>query len=241
MKNKNNYSIHVFCDFDGTIPYKDLGDELFRELGEYEPYHSQLKNGEINIRQYWRSVCASLKAGTTAQNIAEWSEKFDVDPYFKPFAEYCKDNNIQLSIVSDGFAQYIKPVLSKLELSFLPVYCNEMIFSDVVTPVFTGASESCTCLCASCKRNAVINNVPEDGIIVFIGDGYSDFCAAEHSDIIFAKKSLAAYCNANKIPHYPFKNFFDIKRIFENQIILQNKLKPRRQAELKRIKAFETE
>jgi 2,3-diketo-5-methylthio-1-phosphopentane phosphatase len=241
MKYKNNYSIHVFCDFDGTIANKDLGDELFKELGEFEPHHTYLMNHDINIRQYWKIVCSTLKFGTTSEIIAEWSEKFDIDPYFKLFAEYCKISNIHLSIVSDGFAQYINPVMNKLDLDYLPVYCNDMIFSDVITPVFSGASESCSCLCASCKRNVVINNVPEDGIIVFIGDGYSDFCAAEHSDIIFAKKSLAAYCNTNKIPHYPFKNFFDVKRIFENQILIQNKLKLRRQAELKRIKAFETE
>jgi 2,3-diketo-5-methylthio-1-phosphopentane phosphatase len=241
MKIKNNNSIHIFCDFDGTITYKDLGDELFKELGKFQPHNFRLMKTDIDIKQYWTILCTTLIHGTSQKIIAEWSGKFDIDPYFKPFVEYCRNINISLNIVSDGFVQYIKPILKRLELDYLPVYCNDMLFAETITPVFTGASESCTCLCASCKRNAVINNVPEDGIIVYIGDGNSDFCVAEHSDIIFAKKSLAAYCNANKIPHYPFKNFFDIKRIFENQIIFQNKFKPRRQAELKRIKAFEIE
>ncbi|MDQ1265330.1 MAG: 2-hydroxy-3-keto-5-methylthiopentenyl-phosphate phosphatase, partial [Bacteroidota bacterium] len=74
-------------------------------------------------------------------------------------------------------------------------------------------------------------------IITFIGDGYSDFCAAEHSDIIFAKKSLAANCNKNKLPHYPYSNFFDVSRIFRD-IIPKGKIKARNQARQLRNRAF---
>jgi 2-hydroxy-3-keto-5-methylthiopentenyl-1-phosphate phosphatase len=95
-------------------------------------------------------------------------------------------------------------------------------------------------MCASCKRNSILSNTDDDTVVIYIGDDYSDFCGAEHSDIVFAKKNLAAYCNENKIPHYPYSNFFDILRITKD-IINKKKYKFRHQARIKRKQAFEAE
>lgn len=237
----NKKQIHIFSDFDGTVTKIDLGDQIFKEFGEFEPHHTNLINKVIDIKEYWHNLCHSLKKDVDQKTIAEYALKQEIDPYFKQFAIFCKDNGIPLSIVSDGFDAYIKPILKRESLEWLPVYSNRLLFeTDVIQPVFPGATESCKCFAASCKRNSVINQVPEDKIIIFIGDGYSDYCAAEHSDVIFAKKNLAAYCNENRLPHYPFKNFFDIKRLLIN-IMDKQKLKVRHQAMLKRKKAYEVE
>lgn len=233
--------IAVFTDFDGTITTKDLGDELFIQHGKFEPYHSQLLEGELLIEDYWKTLFRELNPGTNEETVRQFAVGAEYDPYFKTFADFCRKESIPLKVVSDGFDAYIKPVLENMGLGDLPVACNEMIFEDDgPIPSFPGASESCDCLCASCKRNSVLKELPEGHIIVFIGDGYSDFCAAAHADIIFAKKNLAAHCNEEKIPHHPFSNFFDVYRIFRS-IIEKGKLKTRRQAELLRKKAYETE
>lgn len=238
---KKNLDLYIFSDFDGTITYKDIGDELFKVFGKLEPYISELLSGKINIRQYWHLVCSELRDDVTEETIREFALSFEVDPNFKNFAEFCQLNKLQLSIISDGFDVYINPILTSLELSNLKVFCNKMFFvNDKVTPFFPLSSESCDCLCASCKRNSILSVVPEDAAIVFIGDGFSDYCAAEHSDIIFAKDRLAAYCNEHKIPHYPFSNFFDVNRIL-SEIIKKKNYKIRNQARLLRKKAFETE
>lgn len=300
-----NTKIRVFTDFDGTITIKDLGDEIFKTYGQFEPYNSQLKNREIDIKDYWKILCSTFPDDFTESTISDYALTAEIDPYFKNFAEYCKSNNIPLHVVSDGFDSYITPILKRENLDYLPLASNKLIFNsenydsdalckldrtplspflqrgeirhfltpssqegaggvlsqgtpllrgagDVsfqdfnsshnsnITPIYPGASESCRCFCASCKRNFVLSNTDEDEIIIFIGDGYSDYCAAEHSDIIFAKKHLAAYCNANKIPHYPFSTFFDVKRLL-NDAISKGKLKKRNQAEVKRKNAFEAE
>jgi 2,3-diketo-5-methylthio-1-phosphopentane phosphatase len=231
--------IAVFSDFDGTITRLDIGDEIFKQFGTFEPYHSQLVSGELKISEYWHIVCNSLKVGK--DQIIDFANSAEIDAYFKEFADYCFRSDINLSVISDGYDIYIDAVMQRMDLRRVPVYCNKLIFEDGKSPVpfFPGASESCHCLCASCKRNAMLSDVPEETIIVFIGDGASDYCAAEHADIIFAKGNLAAYCNENKLPHYPFSTFFDVMRIFKN--ILPKKLKPRNQARLLRKKAFETE
>lgn len=238
---KMNFVIKIFCDFDGTVTFKDLGDEIFKRFGEFGELSKMLKSGEIDIKTYWYRITETLDNKLNTEIIADFAKEFEIDPYFVDFVNFCQERGIELTLVSDGFREYIEPLLELAGLSALPLYANKLNFSDKISPEFYGADESCNCLSASCKRNVLLTNSPEEAIIVYIGDGYSDFCAAEHSDIIFAKKFLARYCNDNKVPHYPFKSFFDVRNIFENVILAKVKMKQRRAAIVKRKQAFETE
>lgn len=237
----NKNKIKIYCDFDGTITLKDLSDELFKHYGNLEPYNSMLRKNEISIYDYWKMTFKSLPSKFSKKDLENFALQQEIDTYFYDFCIFCKQNTIPISIVSDGYIEYIYPILKKFNLDFVNVFSNRLIFADSIMPVFTGATESCKCPCASCKRNVILNNSSDGDIIIFIGDGYSDFCVAEHSDIIFAKKYLAKYCTENKIPHYHFKSFFDVKKILSEIIINKGKLKPRRQAQIKRKDAFESE
>ena len=239
--NNNKKNISVFVDFDGTITKEDIGDRLFIDFGEFEPWHSLLKSGELNIRDYWNKLTGSLDKNLTFGQIADYASHFEIDPYFKRFAGFCKTEEYNLRVVSDGFDAYIKPIMESQGLSDIPLSINRLHKGENgFYPEFPGASESCNCLSAFCKRNAILVNSGPDDIIVFVGDGYSDFCAAEHSDIVFAKKHLAAYCNKNRISHYPWSNFFDVIRLLRD-IERKNRFRRRHQAFLKRKKAFEVE
>ncbi len=239
MQKKHN--IAVFSDFDGTIAVKDIGDQLFKDFGEFEPWHSMLLEGNMEISEYWLKVCSTLDKNLTPEDLTKYAENCEVDPYFKSFADFCRQQDLPLTIVSDGYDAYIKPILRKMNLEYLPVRSNILNYEDSsFVPVFPGASESCDCFCASCKRNSVLNSTETDSIIVFIGDGNSDMCVAEHADIVFAKKKLAAYCTKERIPHYPYKTFFDVKKILED-VLKKKSYRPRHQAVLKRKKAFEVE
>ena len=238
---KKQLKISVFSDFDATITYQDLGDDLFIRFGQIEPFRTQLLNKEIDAKKYWRELCYTLKAEVDNEFIKNFALEYQIDPYFKTFADFCSTNNIELSIISDGFIQYIQPILERENISNAKVFCNEFIEKNgKLEPFYPKACESCHCYCASCKRNAMLSNFEEDSLIVFIGDGITDFCAAEHADVIFAKKDLAAFCNKNRIPHYTYKSFFDVISIMKKSIA-ENSFRIRRQAELKRKKAFEIE
>ena len=234
-------NITVFTDFDGTITTKDIGDDIFLQFGQFEPYHTKLLAGDITISDYWKKLINSI-SNIHIDKLNEYILDCEIDPYFISFADFCDEHNIKLITVSDGFDFYINKILSNAGLERIPVACNKLIVENnfPVSPHFPLATESCQCLCASCKRNSVLRNTEPDTITVFIGDGYSDYCAARHADYIFAKSNLAAYCNHEKIPHFPFKNFSDIIRIFKS-ILLKKKLKPRNQARLLIKKAYEIE
>jgi len=198
-------------------------------------------NNEYDVKEVNRRLCRSLRHDLTTEEITNFALLQPLDVNFIKFVEFCKVNNIPITIVSDGYEEYIRPILSQYNLSDIAIYCNRLVKDEEgFYPAFFGAVEGCHCSTASCKRNVVLNNSEEKDIIVYIGDGYTDFCGAEHSDIVFAKSKLAAYCNEHKIPHHPYKTFFDVYRILENKIKTNN-LQPRHQARMKRKLAFETE
>jgi 2-hydroxy-3-keto-5-methylthiopentenyl-1-phosphate phosphatase len=45
---------------------------------------------------------------------------------------------------------------------------------------------------------------------VLVGDGRSDNCLASRADVVFAKSTLAAYCQKSRIPFHPFNSFADV-------------------------------
>lgn len=231
----------IFCDFDGTITQRDLGDEVFRQYIPLAPLQRRLLNRELHIADYWQILCEALPASVTAETIRDFALTEPADPYFQPFAAFCREQNIPLYVVSDGFDTYITPILEREGASDIPRFTNKLLFGDgTPQPVFPRASESCRCFSASCKRNALLSVSATDSLIIFVGDGYSDFCAAEHADIVFAKGALASYCTKNRIPHHPFHTFFDVLRIVK-KLLAEGSLRARHQARIKRKEAFETE
>mgnify|MGYP000949904647 CR=1 FL=1 len=230
----------IFCDFDGTIARKDIGDEMFQHFGVFDLFIPKLMAGEMSVREYYQSAIATAK-DFTPETIAQFSSNFEIDAYFPQFYNFCTEKNIPLTILSDGFKEYINPMLEAAGIKGANVRSNFLsIQNSEVLPIFPTASESCNCFCASCKRNSMLSSSPSDSVFIYIGDGLSDTCAASHADIIFAKNTLAAFCNERRLPHYPFRTFFDILRIME-KIVVSPTAKVRRQAELLRKKSIEIE
>ena len=233
--------IHIFTDFDGTITREDLGDKVFDVFGKFSEYDPLLTSGELTVPEYWHLLAASITSDTTPEMLRLWASEQPADEHFRGFVQFCREKNIPLTVVSDGFDVYIDTVLEREGAGELPRFCNQLLYDNgVFTPFFPGRDESCTCFCASCKRNSVLRSVPPEALVIYIGDGYSDFCAADHADIIFAKKALAAYCNRKRLPHYPFSTFADVQTIVA-QLVERRRLKYRHQATLRRKEAFETE
>lgn len=191
------------------------------------------------------------------QNISNIIEKYYIDANFKVFTDYCRNFNIELNVVSDGFLELINPIFQREGIININCYANSLVYSENYLDVHVyGASESCICKDLyindedsikrflnekkSCKRNTILANCEPENILVYIGDGFYDTCMADYSDIIFAKDKLSAYCNKYRIPHYNYKNFFDIYRILKD-LFENKKYKIRHQAYLNRRRAFENE
>ncbi|MCX7798360.1 MAG: MtnX-like HAD-IB family phosphatase [Melioribacter sp.] len=230
----------IFVDFDGTITKEDIGELMFLKFGDEQKAKEIVNdwiNEKINARQSWLLLCKTIQN----LNIEEFDEfifKTEIDESFKKFVEYCKVNNYELRVLSDGLDYYIKKILTKENLSELEVYSNKLTFDENgnLIPLFPYTDEECN-RCANCKRNHVLNFSGEEEFSIYIGDGYSDICPAQYCDFIFAKKSLLKYCEINRITYFPYSNFNDIIIKLE-ELKNKKKLKKRYQALLKRREIF---
>jgi 2-hydroxy-3-keto-5-methylthiopentenyl-1-phosphate phosphatase len=235
--------LHIFCDFDGTISTVDIGSNLFDRFGtRSEEDEARLMSGELTIREYWTKLASGLRAPFTHAMLDEYLREIPIDPGFGELVELCREEEIPLTIASDGMDLYIRRYLALHGAPQVDLWCNSAELDDEgrMTIGFPHASEGCTCFTAACKRNVVLLRADPEERIVYIGDGISDYCPAEHADIIFAKEQLAAYCNAHRLPHYPFKTLSDVARQLRT-LIAKRRIRPRHQAALKRRKAFEAE
>lgn len=214
----------VICDFDGTISTKDIGDDFFDSFGQIQPHNIRFKDGEISIYEYWRTVAGTLPPDITQAEIEQYTEGVEIDPYFHAFLKLLRENGLQPLILSDGFENYIRPVLEREGLGHLELFSNRLELredgAEGPRPVHPYSKDGCECKSAVCKRAVQCLLVPKGGIAVYIGDGLSDFCPAESSDIVFAKGKLAKWCNENSLPHYPFKSFYQVMRVFRDKLLV---------------------
>ena len=230
----------IFTDFDGTITTKDVGESIFLKFGEKEEVEKIVKRwiaGEINSIEQWNLLFQSL--GNVNQiEFFKFPDSIEIDKTFGNFVGFCKNNSIELKILSDGFEFYIKNILGRYGFSNLQFFSNKLILSDEnrFKMEFPYTDEECT-KCANCKRNHIIDFSSDNDFTVYIGDGYSDTCPAQYCDFVFAKNSLLKYCEINRITYFPFNNFDDVIQKME-MLIKKKRLKKRMQANLKRKEIY---
>lgn len=206
-------STHVLCDFDGTIALLDVTDALLERFAPpaWREIEAQWLAGAFGSRE-----CMARQVGLLQASLAELNNFLDsvpIDPAFGAFAQLCQSvGSLQLSVVSDGLDYAIQRILSRHGLGHLRVLANRLV---PLGPQSAGRyrlesphqhsdcrSQAGTCKCALANP-AAAGNIQT----VLIGDGTSDFCAAQQVDFVFAKDQLLAHCKARGIAHQAFNDF----------------------------------
>ncbi len=67
-------------------------------------------------------------------------------------------------------------------------------------------------MCGQACKRASVQALTNGSKLVYVGDGYSDRCAAELADHVFARTGLARYFDAKGLDYVPFEDFHDIVR-----------------------------
>jgi len=211
----------IFTDFDGTIALNDVGDQLFKEYGGSKWLETVLdwKAGEITAKECLIRECSITKI--TEHELQAFSDKQEIDPYFGEFVSYCQHHNYPITVLSDGLTFYIKRILNNNGFHHLKVYANELVFlnHNKIKPEFPYYEKGCLS-CGNCKGYQIQKLSQNGRKIAYIGDGFSDRCGVDESEIIFAKDDLKLYCQQKKIDFYEFNNFKDVLKQF---IEIENK------------------
>lgn len=202
----------ILCDFDGTISIRDMGYALVSRFctGDWKAIDRDVCEGKIGSKEAYHRIAKIL--GGDKKGILDFIRKHsDIDPFFISFYRYCRKKNIEVKIVSDGLDFYIKTILEINHLSEIPFYANMSQWrgGEGIDLSFPYSNENCG-LCGTCKKKLVQTHRKEYDCILFVGNGFSDRCAAKEADLAFAKDSLYTYCIDQDIPCHFFQNFGDI-------------------------------
>lgn len=213
----------VFCDFDGTICPADAGYLMLHRFtnGQNDDLIPDWEKGIVSTRERMLSE-AKLVRGT-ADEIYSFLDQFKIDDTFLEFEQICRASGVPLFIVSEGLDFYIRHILSRYDLADLPLFANHgRIEGDRLVVEFPHINHRCS-RCGCCKGERIAEYCHKSGDqcrTIFVGDGYSDACAAKEADLLFAKKELIDYCLAHKISYNAFDKFSDVTRYLIEQRLL---------------------
>ncbi len=233
--------LKIFSDFDGTITIYDtwmeIGEYFIRDKETWADVIKDFEEQKIGARECFLKECSLIEDF----DLVKFNEIIDnqrIDPKFIPFSDYCGQNVIVLTILSEGMDYYLNRILKNNGI-ILPSYSNRFVLHEDRKSFhleFPFSDSDCT-KCGTSKRNLLMNMTGDDEVSVFIGDGFSDTCVVNYADIVFAKKSLASYCWKNNITYYDFNDFGDVQKKLE-KILHQKNIKHRQSAKLKRRDVF---
>jgi 2-hydroxy-3-keto-5-methylthiopentenyl-1-phosphate phosphatase len=206
----------LVVDFDGTVTKMDLLDTIASRFGDpvvYQEVDDGLDEGHMSLREVitreFRPVTKPLA------EVVEWElENVELRPGFHELVQLARKRGWRLVIVSSGFHELIEPILEHEGLD-VELHANRVDPRPDGWVVDWRYDESCESCGESCKRS-IAQRFADGGEIVYIGDGYSDRCAAEASDEVFATRGLALYLEERGVPFEPFDDFHQVAAKLRN-------------------------
>ncbi len=217
----------VLIDFDGTASIVDVTAQLLGTFGDpwWHTYDERFARGEIGLRASIQAQDRMLHADRDTL-VAFALEHGALDPTFAPFVAWCEANELDVAIVSDGFAFYIEPMLRVAGLDRVTVIANEQVWRDGRPDGLRFVNAHPVCVgCGTCKMQAVLR-YREHGPVAFIGEGQTDRYGALYADVTFAKLELVPFCEADGVPFVPWTDFDDVRRWLETADALPGPVSP---------------
>ena len=211
----------LLCDFDGTIAKGDVGFRIYTHFGDerWEEINKRWRKGEISSKECLIGEYSFIDA--SEDEIKEFISDMEIDTGFLDLVETCRENDIPVAIVSDGFDFYIKTLLEKYDIYGVEIYCNNLVFNGrKVELSFPYYDQGCG-KCGNCKVLHVNKLRDEKKTVIYVGDGLSDKFASRSADVIFAKDELMEYLESNGIEFNKFLCLGDVHK-WLNEILAGN-------------------
>ena len=190
----------LVVDWDGTVTERDMLEGVVLEFGDPEVYART--EADLGGTLTHDDVLA-IELGTVRAPLEEVVDFVVREARLRPGFRELAARRRPL-VVSAGFHELIEPVLARegIEVDLRANRVDARPDGWRVQFRETARCESCG---EACKRLAL-----PPGEVVFVGDGYSDRCAALAADRVFATDSLARYLDSVGAAYEPFADFHDV-------------------------------
>jgi 2-hydroxy-3-keto-5-methylthiopentenyl-1-phosphate phosphatase len=203
----------LVVDFDGTITEQDLLDTIAKTFGDEEVYREVdegLDDDSLTLNEVIRREFEPVRA--PLGEVRDWVlGNVRVRPGFRELVDLARKRDWRVVIVSSGFRELIEPVLDREGLGELEVLSNTVDPDPDGWKVQFRVSEPCEVCGQPCKRSTAAA-IADGTELVYVGDGYSDRCAAELADVVFARRGLASYLEERGVPFERFEDFHSVAR-----------------------------
>jgi 2-hydroxy-3-keto-5-methylthiopentenyl-1-phosphate phosphatase len=184
--------LRVVLDWDGTVTERDTLVMLLEAFGR------PLPDASGSFREVMEAEMASLRL-PLAEAVAWLLEHARVRPGFRELAEQHRP-----LIVSSSFEETIRPILAREGVD-LEVVANRVDARPDGWRVLWRDEEPCSECGDFCKRRAL-----PVAPYVYVGDGWSDYCAALLADRVFARDGLADYLDELGAEYQRFADLRDV-------------------------------
>ena len=204
------YRLALLCDFDGTVTKGDVGFRIYTRFGDerWEEINKRWRRGEISSKECLIGEYSLIDA--SEDEVRDYVMGMEIDSGFADLVNTCRENDIPIAVVSDGFDFYIHAILEKYGFSGVDAFCNRMWFNGrKVELAFPFYEQGCG-KCGNCKTLHVRKLRDENKKVIYVGDGLSDKFASRASDVIFAKDELMEYLESNGIEFNRFSCLSDV-------------------------------
>ncbi len=219
-------SYSVCCDFDGTICIPDACDFLLARFAppEWKALDEAVWRGEITEREAFPRQIELLQV-TWEVARRELLSGVIIREGFAEFVAFCRKHGLPLMILSGGLRPLIEELLQHAGVPDVPIisHAAEIVGNRWKAILWSGKRYAEHC--SHCKCSYVLAQREARRKVIYIGDGYTDLCPAQHADILFATGNLARECAKSGRPFIPYETFSDIERKLESLVQTEQDLR----------------
>ena len=195
----------IVLDWDGTTTEQDTLSLVMERFGDFELWRwtgrcmGRSMTHDEAIARSFTTVRAAL------EEVVAWLlDNVRVRPGFHELVQRYRP-----LIVSSGFHELIAPILEREGVQ-AAVVANHVDASSDGWRIGFREREVCGACGEPCKRASL-----PGGEVVYVGDGYSDRCAALAASRVFATGGLAGYLAARGVAHERFDDLRDVLAALE--------------------------
>lgn len=187
--------MRLVLDWDGTVTETDSLWMVLEQFGDREVF-ARVEGSLVEGRLSFQEVM-ELEFATVTAPVAEVAAFLCREVRIRPgFAELAAAEGPL--VLSSGFHDLIEPVLAREGIR-LELRANRIDAQPEGWRVLWRDAEPCPVCGDLCKRRSL---PPE--LFAYVGDGYSDCCAALVAERVFARDGLAEWLDSEGIAFEPF-------------------------------------
>ncbi len=194
MKPEGDSKTLLQCDFDGTITAQDVAFLILDKYaeGDWRQVHDEYRRAKIPVGEFNRRVFAMVRAGK--EELTRYVRKHaQLRAGLPELVQVCREKDFRFVIVSNGLDFYIETILKDWGLGDVEFHAAETCFDPRGLKVrYVGPNGD---ELEDAFKEAYTRLFLSQGYrTIYVGDGYSDFVAANLAHHVFAIGNLLERC-----------------------------------------------